>query len=491
MQYLLKPWQHQLDSIARARKERDFALFHEMGTGKTGTAINILREHFALNKRIMRTLILGPVIVVKNWQAEIAMHSKIPPGEVVPLQGAGKKRCATFAENAVATDGTLTRGRIFITNYESVEMDELFDLIQQWNPEVLICDESQRLKNHKSVRAQKVTYIADRTKHNYILSGTPFLNSPTDIYHQYRILDRGASFALRDKKTGDIRPMNFHEFRGIFMEDENAGMPKLVHFPKWVPRAATAEELGRKIYRKATRVMKSECLDLPPLVRQRVRVELGPEQRRMYEEMKKEFITWVESPHAEPRAVVAQMALTKALRLQQIVSGFVKTEDGVEVPIKDNPRLTALGEIVEDLCEENKVIIWATFKHNYKQIAELLDRLAIPFVEIHGGISHEDRERNMHAFRKDPKVRAVIANQLAAGIGINLVEASYSLFYSRNFSLEQDLQAEARNYRGGSEIHDKVTRLDLVAENTIDEAALVALAGKKDMAEEILSWGTR
>ena len=82
----------------------------------------------------------------------------------------------------------------------------------------------------------------------------------------------------------------------------------------------------------------------------------------------------------------------------------------------------------------------------------------------------------------------MIANQGAGGIGINMTEASYSIFFSRNFSLEHDLQAEARNYRGGSEMHQKVTRIDLVSPGTIDELISEALANKQNMAEKILDW---
>jgi N12 class adenine-specific DNA methylase len=84
MDYLIKPWKHQLDGIELARRQQDVALFFEMGTGKTGCTINIIREHFARGKHVMRTLILGPVITVKNWQEEFAMHSKIKGHDIVP-----------------------------------------------------------------------------------------------------------------------------------------------------------------------------------------------------------------------------------------------------------------------------------------------------------------------------------------------------------------------------------------------------------------------
>jgi SNF2 family DNA or RNA helicase len=487
-------WNHQKLGVQRAREIPNLALFFEMGCGKSRTTIEILRERYAKEKRLMRTLILGPVIVLKNWQNEFGMYSKIQPHDVVVLSGPGKRRCKTFLEYAQDPKTmTLTRGRIFITNYEAMEMDELTKLIKDWQPEILVCDESHRLKNPQSVRAKRVVELLGehielvgdkkvlkrKVKHVYELTGTPILNSAMDIFMQYRILDSGRTFGV-----------NFFEFRGRFFEDLNAGMPSQKHFPKWLPRPETYEALNSRIYDKAMRVLKKDCLDLPPLVKQKVFVELGADQKRMYEEMKNEYITWVKSHEntSEPRAVVAQMALTKALRLQQIASGYAKTEDGAEVKIKNNPRLDTLGELLDELTPSHKVIIWATFHENYRQIAQLCKEKKIEYVELHGGISLTEKNRAVDRFRQDETCRVIIANQGAAGIGINLVEASYSIFYSRNFSLEHDLQAESRNYRGGSEVHKKVTRIDLVASETIDELILEALAAKQNIAEQVLGW---
>jgi SNF2 family DNA or RNA helicase len=71
------------------------------------------------------------------------------------------------------------------------------------------------------------------------------------------------------------------------------------------------------------------------------------------------------------------------------------------------------------------------------------------------------------------------------------VEASYAIYYSKGFKLEHDLQSEARNHRGGSEMHDKVTRIDIVAKGTIDELITESLEKKQNIAERILSWKDR
>jgi SNF2 family DNA or RNA helicase len=152
----------------------------------------------------------------------------------------------------------------------------------------------------------------------------------------------------------------------------------------------------------------------------------------------------------------------------------------------DNPRAQALSDILEDLTPHHKVIVWAVFKENYKQIREVLERLKLSYVEVHGEVSQKEKLNGVDKFNTDPTCRVFLGHPASGGIGINLVSASISVFYSRNFSLENDIQAEARNYRSGSEQHKKITRIDLVTPDTIDEEVLEALSQKKQIGESVL-----
>lgn len=474
-------WDHQKKAIQMADYLPSLALFMDMGTGKTRTAVEIVRRRYAQNSRLMRTLILAPKVALKNWKNEWAMYSKVSPMDIVVLNQAGRQRKDAFLKAVQLPDMTIKRGKIIITNYEAMQMEELYELFQHWKPEVMICDESHRCKDHQGKRARRVVALASHAIHRYILTGTPILNSSMDIFNQYMILDNGSTFG-----------QNFYAFRGMYFQDSNAGWSsKPGYFPKWEPRPECYQELSTKIYKKAIRAVKSECLDLPPLLKITHEVPLSAEQKRMYEEMKNEYLTFVKSHQqsGESMAVVAQLAITKALRLQQIVSGFANTDTGETHTIEDNPRLEILMDLLEDIVDAHKVIIWATFKENYRIIRDCLTKAKIGFTEITG--ETKDKDEAAGKFRTDPKCRVVIANQGAGGIAINLVEASYAIYYSRNFSLEHDLQSEARNYRGGSHIHEKITRIDLVAKDTIDELVLETLAKKQDVANQILDWQSR
>lgn len=455
-------WAHQAQALLRSRESDDLALFFEMGTGKTLTTIAILLDKFNAEKKVLKTLIFCPLVVVPNWEREFLSHSDISKHSVSTLEGAQKKRIRTFTES---------KAEIFISNYESLTvMRDLFELYKAYDADVIVFDESHKLKTHNTSRTKKATVLADKCKHIYLLSGTPVLNSPMDLFSQYRVMDGGKSFGK-----------NFYGFRNKYFYDANVGMPKTVHFPNWVIKKTANSDINRIVNETSLRVTKEQCLDLPPLTRETQYVEMTKEQAKLYNQMKKDFITFLSD-----KACVAQLAITKALRLQQIVSGFVKLEDGTEVTLPATPREKALEELIAELTPNHKVIVWAVFKHNFKQIAAICDKLGVEYVEVHGGVSGKAKQEAIDRFTRDDGPRVFIGHPGAGGIGVNLTVSSYSIYFSRGFNLEHDLQSEARNHRGGSERHEKITRIDLVSRGTIDELVLEMLAKKVQLGEDLL-----
>jgi SNF2 family DNA or RNA helicase len=476
VQYLIPPWSHQLEAIERAKRLPGFALFFEMGTGKTSTTVNILRHKFNEEKKILRTLILCPPIVIDNWRREWLAHSKIPEERLVLLTGTGRERELSLKTYGFEGDGRKV-GRIFITNYETLLMPAVFRALQAWGPEALVCDESHKCKDQKAKRTKLTIELADQARYKYILTGTPILNSLLDIFSQFRILDGGKTFGK-----------NFFFFRAEYFYDKNAGFKgKQTYFPDWKVKQGSVEKVNSLIYYQGMRVKKSECLDLPPLVKQTIFCAMTPEQAKAYAEMKRDFITYLDG-----KACVAELAITKALRLLQIVSGYMKLETGEEKRLQATPKQAALKELLETLAPDHKILVWAVFKENYAQIRAVCEELGLEYVEVHGEITPQAKLKAVDRFNTDPACRVFIGHPGSGGIGINLVSASYSIFYSRSFSLEQDLQAEARNYRGGSEIHERITRIDLVTKGTIDELVVERLAAKQTISEEVLKeWKSR
>ena len=466
--YELMP--HQKEAVAKSIVMRDLFLAFEVGTGKTPATINILRQKYAARGELVNTLILCPLIVTHNWKKEFLKFSNLNAKCIEVLDGPIKNRIKKIK--------SLHGPRVLITNYDSFSNQDLVRSIIEWCPRILVCDESHQLKNPKSIRAKNVLKIADKCEHRYMLTGTPILNNAMDLFMQYRIMDGGETFGH-----------NFFAFRHLFFEDANAQWQgKKGYFPNWQARPKSHMKLNELINKKTLRVLKSDVLkDLPPLVREEVLVELSAEQKRLYNQMKRDFVAFVEAKlKTEPRASVARLALTKSLRMQEIISGFITLEDGTRYRIRENPRLDKLRELLVDLTPRHKVIVWANFRENYAQIRELCEAIGVGYREIHGDITAKEKFKSQDDFNNLDEVRVLCGNPQAGGVGINLIASDYSIYFTRDFKLSSDLQSEARNHRKGSEIHDKITRVDIIAPNTIDELILKALLEKGSISEAII-----
>lgn len=474
---------------------RILVYFSKWVPGKSRTALEILKDKFNAAGRILRTFIFCPPLVVPNWKDEWIKYTKIDKKKVIPLYGSQVKRLQTFKEQAYK-DG-VKQDVVVITNYESLLMKDLMAAFKEWEAEAIVWDESHKLKSGQAKRSQLADELSNpfdkvfkRRKmkpHTYILSGSPILNSPMDIFMQFKIMDGGATFGS-----------NFFAFRARYFRDRNAGMPKERYFPNWEPMTLEKDgidalgEINKKIFAKSMRVEKKDCLDLPPEVSIPIKVGMSKEQARLYAEMKKDFVTYYNS-----RVCQASLAITKALRLMQITSGFVATEmpgdqenATVISELKDTPKREALKQLLLEITEQGqKALVWAVYKHSYQTIREVCDELKLKYVEVHGEISPAKKRSNVDLFKSDPTVSVFIGHPGSGGIGINLTCAAYSIFYSRTFSLEHYLQARARNHRGGAkeEGHDKITHYDLICEGTIEELAVEKLASKLDMSEKLLS----
>lgn len=455
-------WQHQKAAIDAAASRDYYGLFFEQGTGKTRTLIEILERKCKQEGRLLPTLILCPQIVIGNWRHEILAFSAIPDSQILCLQGSGKKRAEQLNHFG---------GSVVITNYEALNMPEVLAALLNRRSKVLVLDESHKCKDMTAKRTKNAIALSRLAQYRYILSGTPIVNSAFDIFTQFLIMDQGRAFSS-----------DFREFRNRYFIDGNAGRSRQSYFPDWYPKIDALEAINRLINIYCMRVKKAECLDLPPLVRQTVEVELDGAQLKAYADMARDSVAVLGSGVSS-----ADLVIKQGLRLQQIASGFIKLDDGTVRLFDTNPKQRALRELLESIPETAKIIVWAVFKRDYDAIRKCLQDLETPFVEVHGAISEVEKSHSIHRFNDATSgIRVLIGHPASAGIGVNLTSASYSIFYSRTFSLENDLQAEARNYRGGSEIHEKVTRIDIVAKGTIDETVCAALRDKADVMEILI-----
>lgn len=475
-------WAHQAEAIKRAEELPHFGLFFSPGLGKTRTVIGILRAKYRAEGRLLRTLIFCPPIVIDNWRREWLEYSAVPGTHITGLTGTGKSRLNTLVGSGFENGKPLPQ--IFILNYECLQMDDLFEKLLEWRPEAIVFDELHRLKDYKrtAVRAQRANRLANPSSKKspgprplvYGLTGTPYPNSLMDIFMQYKLIDGGIAFG-----------QNFTEFRLRYFRDKNAGMPKARYFPNWVPIGGAEEEMAKRMAASSIRAKLEDCLDLPPVIEKTIAVEMTKEQARLYKAMKEELVAYFERG-GEEKATVATMALTRGLRLMQIASGYVKDDEGVESATDEwTPKQEALKQILENL-QGHKVIVWAVWKHNYEQIREVFRRLNMTWLEMNGEQGAQKNRDAAAEFESSDEYDGMIAHPESGGEGVNLVSASYRVSFSRNFSWRQMKQSDARNYRGGSERHASITRLNLVTKNTIEEIITEKLAKHEEITESVL-----
>ena len=465
-----KPFEHQQKALEDSWAAEFYALFMEMGTGKSKVAIDTMGALYS-EKKISASLILAPKGVYDNWiKGEIPTHlpDNIPINMVRWTPSNSKK----FQEEMKALVFDAFDGlKIFVMNIEALSTPrgtKAAYMFMSKNPaNIMIVDESTTIKNRKATRTKNIMMLAQDAKYRRILTGSPITKSPMDLYSQCAVLSTKALgfksyYAFQNRYALVVkRSMGTRAFQEI------VGYRRL-------------DELNEKLDTFSNRVLKEDCLDLPDKVYTKRYVPLTDEQERMYKQMKKLALAKLESGELATTASV----LTQIMRLQQICCGFLQPDEG-EIEVLDNNRLKELLEITEEL--QGKAIIWASYTHDIQQIASSLrDRFGPEAVATYYGATPQDERQEIVDKFQDPKspLRFFVGQPRTGGYGITLTAATTMIYYSNSYDLEIRLQSEDRAHRIKQE--NKVTYIDLVSPDTIDEKILKALRSKIDLAGRVL-----
>lgn len=460
-------YKHQREVVERVQKSKEIALFHGLGSGKTRSVIECLRWIFNEKKEFKRTLIVGPTSVIYNWKNEIIKYSKIPEERIYV--------CTSGALRDSKLQRAIDGGAMVITiNYEALVSAKIKGVLLSWVPQILVGDEIHLCKGFKSIRSKVMFELAQKSEYRFILTGTPILQNTMDLFQEFKILDLGKTFGK-----------NFFTFRAEFFMDKNAAWASSPnHFPLWVPRPDKEKELLDRVSRKAHVVYTKDCIDLPPYIEKTEYVEMTADQRKAYEQMKDFFMTFIQENSSNP--AVASIAPVKALRMLQIVSGHLTLEDKTNYVFQGTPKLKRLEELLEEIVGHSKVVIWTTFKEDIRLIGKMLQENKWRFVVLSGDQDTQEKQQALDSFKIDPEISVMLANRKAGGTGCEMTAASYSISFSRGFSLGEELQSRARTYRGGSQIHEKIYHIDLCVKDSIDELVVQAIANKEDIGKKVL-----
>jgi SNF2 family DNA or RNA helicase len=473
--YGTRPYRHQEEILTRTLDAPFHAFFMEMGTGKSKVLIDTISNLF-LRGKLRFALILAPKGVYFNWSVK-ELPDHMPAG--VKYRVIVWHATPTVAQKAEmrSVSEPFDGLTIFVMNIEALSSERgaraAAWLGDRFGAHGLVAvDESTTIKTPGAARTKAALSVAKKFSVRRILSGSPSTRSPLDLWAQAEFLSPGL-----------LAKTHLH-FRARYAVLVKRPLPGGKSFQQ-VVGYRHMEELAARVKTWSSRILKKDCLDLPEKIYTVRNVELTPEQRQHYRDMKNLALTELRSG----QLVTAPMAVTKLLRLQQILCGHLPNEIGEGERIPSN----RAGEVVQVAREtEDQIIVWCKFRQDIRIVTEALEREFGPgcWGSYEGDTRQEDRQRVVNDFQSG-KLRFFVGNLQTASKGITLTAAQTVIYYTNSASLDDRLQSEDRAHRIGQ--RNAVTYVDLVAPGTVDERLLKLLRSKIELSaaalgEEVMRW---
>ena len=427
------PYQEQ--AVEKLGRLKIGALYMEMGTGKTRTALELIRIRLDAGK-IDRVLWLCPCNIKSDIRRGIREHSNLDSLGILDIVG-------------IETLSTSVR-----------ECSRLLDLVRNHRV-YLVVDESSLVKNHAALRTIHIQQLADSCAYKLILNGTPISRNEADLYAQWCILD----WRILGYKS-------FYSFSANHLETDDRGR---------VRRVLNADYLAEKIAPYTFQVKKSECFRLPPKQHRVLYCEFQPWQDENYSVVLDKLLT-----NLDDMSNTAIYQLFGAL--QAVVSGYridvsfdryrphaIRAEYMAD-PEK-NPKLELLWR--ELAANEEKEIIFCQYTDEIDTITRMLRESGQSAVRFYGEMSVSKRNAAIDAFRGDTQY--FVANKSCGAFGLNLQFCHKIMFYSHDWNWGTRAQAEDRVHRLGQTQPVEIT--DICMDNSIDVQILKCLKNKENLSD--------
>lgn len=437
-------FEHQQPAVAKMIRSRIGALFMEMGTGKTRTAIELA---YLRQSNIDKVVWFCPVSCKETIRHEIGKHTNSSEGDICVF-------------NDRTRQGAIPQAFWYVIGIESISSSNRVVLAANeliTESTFVILDESTYIKNDRSRRTKRIMAMAERCRYRLVLTGTPLTEGVVDLFAQMKFLSPKIlgynSFYSFARNHLEYHP----EYKGLIVRCHNVGY------------------LASKIHPYTYQVTKAECLDLPDKLYDSRYFSMTDTQRGIYEEAKEEILAELYDSEWPEYTIFRLFTV-----LQQITCGFWnrRQEDGTYRMITfPHERVNMLMDTIASYPKDAKVIIWTKYRYDIDQIGTALGAEYGPKAAafFYGDLNEKARNAELDRFRKD--ARFFVATQACGGHGLTINEANHVIFYSNEFKYVNRLQAEDRNHRIGQT--DKVLYTDLACRKSIDERIEQAMARKE------------
>jgi SNF2 family DNA or RNA helicase len=441
---------HQRAAAAKLSRVKVGALYMDMGTGKTRTALELGFLRMAQGKADC-ILWCCPVSVRKTIVDELQKHLQGISFEVLKPRRIRNPEADVYIAGIESMSSSI---RLNARLLELVEQRRCF----------LVCDESSLIKNHSADRTLAMWRLGERCQYKLILNGTPLANNEKDLFAQWYLLDQRI-----------LGYSSFYSFAANHLEYDPERPGRIV-------RAHNVGHLVRKITPYTYQVRKDECLDLPPKTYSARYYCLERWERDIYEAAKDTVIEKAYYQNGQEVIPESYVIYQMFNAVQRVISGVHLDGEPIYKSPAQNPRVQLLLETIEEIPSDRKVIIWCKYTHEIETLREVLaDHGGV--ATLYGELSHSKRDAELQQFNES--ARFLVANKRVGSFGLNLQHCSYAIYYSNDFSWETRAQSEDRIHRQGQKQNCHI--IDLVCANSIDDRIRSCLLRKESLVDSFRS----
>ena len=443
---------HQEKAFSKIKNLKAYALFMDMGTGKTRTILEYIQ--FKINQgKINRVFWLCPCSTKRNLKEDIKKHSIFSTNYIENIN-----------DEFIVIIGTET---ISQSNGLYIKLEKL---IHQYPNSLLIVDESHMIKNHYAVRTNRILYLGKKVNYRAILTGTPVTQGIWDLFTQF--------YFLHPKILGYN---SFYAFAANHLEYSEK-------YPGQIVNTHNTDYITKKLNPYIYQVTKKECLDLPPKTYSNRYFYFDDKQYEVYQTIKNYYVNMIDYEEFN-----GEYILNMINSLYRVASGYISLD--LNPPIYDNDKIIkhieykgyerAIETVIQlsNIPKDAKCIVWHKFNSDLELLEEILIENNIKYTCVNGNISQKQRDINVNDFKTSNDINILIANINIGNVGLNLQEANYMIYYNSTFEYAKRKQSEDRIYRIGQNNNCHI--IDILSNSGIDDMVEENICNKTNLIRDL------